>query len=83
MDTDNTDTFIEESHNQANEAINKGLRYMARYGFQNLQICQCKGDRIVEIYKRRGFVEVDETEYKRILQIKRDALAILEERARK
>jgi hypothetical protein len=48
----------------AKEPAKGRMRYMARYGAAKTLICQIKGQRIVEIYERRGFVEIGKEEYR-------------------
>lgn len=63
----------EEALDAAKEPSEGRLRFMARYGGAKLVICQIKGQRIIEIYERRGFEEITRAEFKRLIPIVRQA----------
>lgn len=53
--------------NSEKERSKGRLCYMANYMTAAPHVCQVKGERIVKIYKARGFVEVDKAEYERLV----------------
>lgn len=55
-----------EAPDAAKETRKQVLRYVARYGGIKTLVCAVYGQRIVEIYLRRGFVEIDKETFNRI-----------------
>jgi hypothetical protein len=47
----------------------EGLCYMVAYRGAKTLLARVKGKRIVEIYKRRKFVEIEKTEFDRLVKI--------------
>lgn len=58
-----------DAHIAAKALSKSRLRYMAHYGGEKPLICQIRGQRIVEIYRGRGFVEIDKAEFNRLVEI--------------
>lgn len=57
------------------EAKEAAIKHFARYSGAIPQILKAKGGKhIFDIYIRRGYIEVEESEYQRILKLKREAL---------
>lgn len=62
-------SISDETLDTPKEPSKSRLRFMAHYGGTKPLICQIKGQSIVEIYQRRGFVEIDKAEFKRLVKI--------------
>jgi hypothetical protein len=62
-----------EALDRPKEPSKMRLRYLAHYGGKKPVFLQAKGERIAEIYMRRGFVEIDRAEFNRLVQEMRAA----------
>jgi hypothetical protein len=68
-----------EALDRPKEPTGIGLRYVAYYGGKKPVFVQVKGERIAEIYMRRGFVEIDRAEFNRLVQEMRASRGALSE----
>jgi hypothetical protein len=58
-----------EQPEQLKGARYEGLRYMCRYVAEKPQIAVIKVQSAYDVYTRRGFVEIDKTEFDRLVKV--------------
>ena len=66
---DETTSNDEKKHSTRHlQGGRKPIRYMASYGGKKTLFVQIKGQRIIDIYKARGFVEIDKSTFEQLVQ---------------
>lgn len=60
---------IENTPQEAKERSKWRIHYMARFIGDKPQILQLAGKKHMSIYERRGYVEIDKTEFDRLVKI--------------